>query len=144
MPIKKLHSSTLWNVDFAGLVLRVFMGGFMAYAHGWGKFVRWDEIKLDFATPFGMPDMLSAGLTVFAEFFCGILVAIGLFTRFAAIPVIITMAVAAFVIHGGDPLEDREGALTYLAAFTTILFLGSGKFSLDYILFKRKDRKVVQ
>lgn len=132
--------SAPWSVDLAALLLRVIMGGFMAYAHGWGKFQKWDEYKLDFATPFGMPDDVAAALTIFAELFACIFIVAGLFTRIATIPIIICMAVAAFNIHAGDPLVDREGAITYLATFLVVLMLGPGKYSLDHLFFKRNKR----
>ncbi|MBL7941883.1 MAG: hypothetical protein JNM00_03915 [Flavobacteriales bacterium] len=46
------------------------------------------------------------------------------------------MAVAAFNIHAGDSLADREGALTYLAAFLVIFIMGSGKYSMDHLLLR--------
>ena len=73
----------------------------------------------------------SLGLVVFAELFCAILIVLGLGTRFAAIPIIVTMAVAAFIVLAGNPFDGRELALLYLTAFTTILVLGAGSYSLD-------------
>ncbi len=59
------------------------------------------------------------------------LVIIGFKTRLAAIPVIITMAVAAFIVHAADPLGTKEMAILYLIAFTVIALLGAGKYSVD-------------
>jgi putative oxidoreductase len=66
----------------------------------------------------------SKALTVFAELFCAILIAAGLFTRAAMIPLIICMIVIVFVIHIGDPFEDREHGLLYLLSNIS-LFLTS-------------------
>jgi putative oxidoreductase len=41
------------------------------------------------------------------------------------------MAVAFFVHHAGDPLGERELALVYLLAFTTLALIGGGRWSLD-------------
>ena len=41
------------------------------------------------------------------------------------------MAVAAFVVHGADPLAKKEMALLYMVAFLAIAFIGPGRFSLD-------------
>ena len=106
--------------------------------HGYGKLMRWDEISVEFAQPFGLPHYWAAALTVFAEFFCCIFIVLGLFTRFATIPIIICMAVAAFKIHAGDPWEDKEGSLGYMMAFAAIFLLGSGKYSVDAIITKKK------
>ena len=137
--LKKFLSIFPWNIDLASLLLRVFMGGFMAYSHGWGKLMKWEELKMDFAEPFGMSMSTAAGLTIFAELFCALFIIAGLLTRFACIPIIICMAVAAFNAHAGDPLDDREGSLTYMASFLAMFFLGAGKYSLDFLLFRKRS-----
>ncbi len=135
--IQRLLSTKAWNTDLATLLLRLTFGISMLAFHGYGKLMRWDEISLKFAEPFGIPAYWSAGLTIFAEFFCSILIVFGLFTRFATIPVIICMAVAAFKIHYGDPWEDKEGSLGYMMAFVAVFLVGSGKYSIDYFLFNK-------
>jgi putative oxidoreductase len=49
----------------------------------------------------------------------------------ASIPVIITMGVAAFIVHASDPVAIKEKALLYLFAFLAIALLGAGKHSVD-------------
>jgi putative oxidoreductase len=71
---------------------------------------------------------------VFAEVVCAFFITIGLFSRAAAIPLIFTMAVAAFLVHGSDPFSGKELALSYLAAYAAILVAGPGKFSIDQSL----------
>lgn len=139
----KFNTSKLFvdpiNSDIASLILRIFMGGFMAYLHGYSKLQKWDLIQSDFVEPFGMPAWFAAGFTIFTELFCCAMIVAGFFTRINALLIMITMAVAAFNIHAGDPLEDREGSITYLAAFTAIFLLGPGKFSLDHFIFAKKN-----
>ncbi|MFN0033081.1 MAG: DoxX family protein [Flavobacteriales bacterium] len=135
--IRKLFSSQSWNTDLAALLLRVVFGGLMLWLHGHGKLMKWDEYSVKFAEPFGMPSYLSAALTIFAEFFCCILIVLGLFTRLSAVPIIICMAVAAFNIHWADSMHDKEASLTYMGAFIAIFILGGGKYSVDYLLSKK-------
>ncbi len=135
--MKKLLASKPFNVDLAALVLRVVMGFFMAYGHGWPKLMKWDVLIEKFSGPFGMPPSIALPLVIFAELVCSALIIAGLFTRFASVFIIVCMAVAAFYAHAGDPLMDREGSLTYMAAFFAIFLLGSGKYSLDKTFFKR-------
>lgn len=118
------------------LWLRIVGGGFML-AHGIPKLMKFfadDPIK--FADPFGLGATPTLGLTVFAEVGCAILILIGLKTRAATVPLIITMLVAAFVIHGADPFGKKELALMYLAIYLSLFFLGSGKYSVDNSLDK--------
>ncbi|MDZ4821957.1 MAG: DoxX family protein [Flavobacteriales bacterium] len=131
----KFFSVSIWTPDFVALLLRVVFGGLMVYLHGWGKLEGWNEIKNDFAKPFGMSDWWAAALTIFAEVFCCLFIIVGLFTRLASIPVILLMAVAAFNIHAGDPLDGRESAIIYLVAFIAIFLMGSGRWSVDRLVF---------
>jgi putative oxidoreductase len=78
----------------------------------------------------------SKGLTVFAELFCSIFVVVGLFTRFALIPLIICMVVIVFVVHSGDPFGDKESGLIYLLMYLTLFLTGPGKYSLDRMMGK--------
>lgn len=119
------------------LVLRVWVGLMMAFGHGWGKLIGFGARAERFADPLGVGSSVSLGLTVFAEFFCALALVLGLLTRGAAIPLMITMLVAGLVIHGDDPWGKKEMALLYLAPFLTLLITGPGKYSLDR-LFARK------
>jgi putative oxidoreductase len=60
--------------------------------------------------------------------------AIGLLTRPAALFGAVTMAVAFFVHHSGDPFGDRELAMLYGTVMLAFALLGSGKASLDHLL----------
>ena len=118
--------------DLSLLLLRLAFGGLMFLNHGLGKFnklMAGGEIK--FASVFGMGAELSLGLAVFAEALCALLVVIGLFTRMAVIPLIITMLVAIFVIHIGDPFKKMESAIIYLIPYLVLFWNGSGKYSVD-------------
>ena len=118
--------------DLSLLLLRITFGGLMFLNHGLGKFnklMAGGEIK--FASVFGMGPELSLGLAVFAEVLCALMVVIGLFTRTAVIPLIITMLVAIFVIHIDDPFKRMESAIIYLIPYLVLFWNGSGKYSVD-------------
>ncbi|HVK46231.1 MAG TPA: hypothetical protein VM488_00275, partial [Pseudobacter sp.] len=59
------------------------------------------------------------------------LVVIGLFTRFAAIPVIIVLCVALFSAHKGLIFGEGEMAALFLGGYLAILIVGPGKISVD-------------
>ncbi len=120
------------------LVGRLMFGLIMAFSHGIGK-VPPPQGLIDGVTAMGLPlpgfMAWAAGL---AEFVGGLMIAVGLFTRPAAVLWLVTMAVAAFVAHGADPFQKKELALLYLSFAVVVLALGGGKFSLDHLL----DRKL--
>jgi putative oxidoreductase len=120
------------------LLLRLAVGGMMLVGHGWGKLINFGEKASVFPDPLGVGSMTSLSLAVFAEVFCSIGIILGLATRFVAIPLTITMFVAAFIIHSDDPWQKKEFALLYLAPFLTLIFTGAGRFSLDAVIEKRK------
>jgi len=116
--------------SIALLILRASFG-LMMLTHGWPKLLNLAGKASSFPDPLNIGSRYSLGLAVFAEFFCSILVVLGLGTRFAAIPLMVTMAVASLMINAGHSLADRELSILYMSAFTAILILGAGSYSLD-------------
>ena len=107
----------------------------MMITHGWGKFERVINGDFRFGDPLGIGVEASLILAAFAEFVCSVLVILGLTTRLAAIPLIVTMLVAWQVAHADDPFSSQEKAVFYLLSFLTILITGPGKYSLDQKIF---------
>lgn len=125
------------SIDFSVLFLRVFSSLFML-THGYDKFIKIFSGDLSFADPIGLGEPNSLFLAVFAEFFCSILVIIGLFTRPALFILGTTMTIIAFIVHKSDPIGDKEHALLFLIIYITIFITGPGKFSLDNRFFSKK------
>nr|WP_299204243.1 DoxX family protein [uncultured Brumimicrobium sp.] len=133
--MKRLTKEWAYGKDVNALVLRLVMGLSMFYGHGLGKMnVLFGSGEINFPDPLGIGMTLSIGMAVFAEVLCALLVTVGLFTRLALIPLIATMAVAAFIVHGGDPFGKIELSLLYLAGYVGLLFIGPGRFSVDHII----------
>jgi putative oxidoreductase len=113
------------------LVSRVLISVFML-THGWPKLMRFfSEESIKFADPIGVGVIPSLLLAVFSEVVCSVFIILGLGTRAASIPLIITMLVAAFIVHADDPFARKEMALLYLLGYIMLLILGSGKYSID-------------
>ena len=86
MLIQKILSPLPWSAngtDWASLILRFSFGGLMAYNHGYSKFSDLIGGASDFPDPIGIGVYPSFILTVFVELVCCLLLAVGLFTRFA-------------------------------------------------------------
>lgn len=128
------------NVSIALLILRVVIGTFML-THGIGKAENlFGSDPIQFADPIGIGVTASLALAVFSEVFCSILIIIGLATRFAAIPLLITMLVATFIVHINDGFGKQEFALLYAVIYSTIAIIGAGKYSIDYIITNSKNK----
>lgn len=122
------------------LILRIAVGGMML-THGWPKVGKLFETPIKFPDPIGVGPEVSLWLAVFAEVLCAALLVIGLATRLAAIPFLITMIVAALIVHGDDPFSKQELALFYGAGALTLLFTGPGSISVDEGILARGKPK---
>lgn len=104
---------------------KVFGGGMMNHYH------RVESL--------GLPGFL-AFPSAFAELFGGILVLLGLFTRFAAMAILIDMVVAIWKVHWNNGLLGENGyqfALSLSAMCFTLMCYGAGPLALE-ILRKRR------
>lgn len=132
--MKFLHLNFLpRSIDFALLALRLWFGLALLGLHGWGKLTGFADLAPKFANPFGLGSTLSLVLVIFAEVGCAALVAVGAFTRFAALVLSINFAVAFWMAHGHRLTGPNNGELSFLflGAFVAIFFAGAGKFSVD-------------
>ncbi|MBZ0328169.1 MAG: DoxX family protein [Altibacter sp.] len=118
------------RTHFGLLLLRVGVSALML-THGIPKLINLVTGNLEFGDPIGIGTTASLILAVIGEAICPMLVIVGFKTRWAAIPTIITMGVAAFIVHASDPIGTKEKALLFLVAFLAIALLGAGKYSID-------------
>lgn len=126
------------------LILRIGFG-IMFILHGWPKFTGGPE-KWAGLGAYGMGAIGINFLPVFwgflaaaAEFLGGIHLIFGLFTRFAALFMMLTMLVAAFThITGGEGISGASHALESAFVFAALLLSGGGQYSLDNQFFRKK------
>jgi putative oxidoreductase len=119
------------------LALRLFFGLTMVIHHGWDKLMTFSDKSSGFPDPMHVGHAVSLALTVFAEVVAAVLLAIGLWTRFAALVLAIEMAVAFTLIHkmAMSGMMPGEMAFMYFGAYLTLLLAGGGRFSLDMAFF---------
>jgi putative oxidoreductase len=118
------------QTDIGILILRVFAGGMMLVAHGWGKLTGFSTKMSVFPDPLGIGSQLSLAGTVFTEVFCALFIVLGIKTRWFAIPAAFTMLIAAAVVHGNDPFGTQEKAWMYFFCYAVLAFTNGGKFSV--------------
>lgn len=122
------------------LLLRVFTGLSLAFAHGINKVPPSERFIAGVAKlGFQLPEVF-AWAAAFSEFFGGILLALGLLTRPASFFILMTMLIAGFVRHAPDPFGVKELAFIYASVAIMFLLLGSGRFGVDALL-RRKEGK---
>lgn len=123
-------------------VLRVVVG-IVFLMHGGQKLFVWGFGGVaGFLGQVGIPaPMLAAVIVTLVEFLGGLALLLGLFTRWAAIPLAIDTLVAILAVHlkaGFFLPNGYEFALTLLAANVALALLGSGEASVDRLLTKRR------
>lgn len=112
-------------VDFvAPLLLRLYLAPVLMQA-GWNKLTSFEDTAAWFGNPdwglgLPMPEVM-ASLAIGAEFFGAILLLIGLATRLIAIPLMITMLVAAMTVHLKNGWLAIADSSSWLADGTILL-----------------------
>tara|TARA_B100001750_G_C15114409_1_gene401767 strand:+ start:93 stop:533 length:441 start_codon:yes stop_codon:yes gene_type:complete len=128
----------LKKIDFIGLfLLRLYLFSVFWYA-GTYKYATFEKFSDWIGSSLNIPyPEILTWIIISAEAGGSILLLIGLFVRWASIPLIILMANAIILVHwqNGWSQESNgiEMAVTYAAMLLILLFSGGGKyFSLDY------------
>lgn len=128
--LRRLLRTAPLSLDFGLLILRVASAAVML-THGWPKVANYRERLHSFGDPYGLGPEITLTFAVLAEFFCAILVGLGLLTRYALIPLVITMSTVVLVVHADDPFARKEIPLLLLTCFVTLFFCGPGRYSFD-------------
>jgi putative oxidoreductase len=135
--MKKLLSTSYSAGAFSAamLILRLSFGVLMMM-HGYDKLIHFGDLQHKFMNFMGIGSTMSLALVVFAEFFCSLFLILGLFTRLAAIPLIIATCVMVFKAHNGEVFGDGQTAALYLTGYLVLLFVGPGRVSIDSMIGK--------
>lgn len=131
--LKRLLSFSPYSLDLAALVMRFVFCGLLFYNHGLIKMQLFSEDPSGFPNPMHLGAQTTYYLVMFAEGFCAILVLLGLFTRLALLPILVTLGTAVLSVHADNALTDKELPILYLSVYIAIFLLGPGRYSLDAI-----------
>ncbi len=123
------------------LAVRLYWG-WQFWQAGWGKVTHISHV-IEYFTSLGLPaPALNAYLIAWLETIGGILLAVGLFSRFISFPLLIDMIVA-YVVGDREALGSvfsdpgkfyAATPYTFLFASLLILVFGPGKLSLDGLI----------
>jgi putative oxidoreductase len=129
------------KLDWLGpLVARITLG-VLFVSTGWGKVHSLAKVTAYF-TELGIPfPGIQAPMVSLIELIGGVLLVIGLGSRFAALPLMGSMVVAILTAQRANvhDLPDLFGLVewTYFALLLWVSLAGPGKISLDHVLFSR-------
>lgn len=137
---------TTWANMFGLLVIRSMLGVVFMY-HGAQKLFGWFgggglSGTSAFMEQIGMPlPSVSALMAGGVEFFGGLALILGLWTRLTALPLIFTMLVAVVKVHGGA-FGAQQGGMEYPLTLAMVLIglslTGGGQLSVTAMLGQKK------
>lgn len=143
----------IWNAleryrDHGLLLLRLGVGlGFIWY-HGWDKLLggpdRWAEVgQATGHLGLGFAPVLFGFLAALAESLGGLLIALGLFFRPAAVALACVMFTAT-VFHHATGIGTPAHSFKNFWLFVGLVAVGPGRFSLDHLLAGGRPREPVE
>ena len=140
-----LSTTKYVDKDLGLLIIRVVTAGTLMLKHGWEKFSDFHTMltntRLRFPDPLHMGVFASLTMAQISDFYCALLVVIGLGSRFAAAYSFVCISVAWVAVHhfsyfgpGGD---HGEIIVLILGTLVGLVVSGPGRYSVDYLLADR-------
>ncbi len=132
----------------AGLaILRIWTGATLFLCHGWEKRPsHWAQFMAHFPNPIGVGSHVSFFIAFVSDFVCGILLIVGLGTRWAAAYCFANIFVAWAFVHHFAFLGNDHGQLIvlYLGALLTLFVAGPGTACIDHLLARKPQTPDLQ
>ena len=130
------------NFANVGLLLLRFYAGITIMSAGLDK-LPVPEWMIDQVISIGFPfPAFFAWVACFSEFAFGLMLILGLNSRISALFLAITLGTAAFSFHNVVPFLNMHITQFFFWIFVLFVFIGAGKFSLDYLIMKPKSKSV--
>jgi putative oxidoreductase len=123
--------------DAGLLLLRIGAFAMIAAFHVRPKLAHFDDELQGFPDPLGIGHGPSFVLALLSEGGCALLVAAGIGTRAATLPIVFTMIMVLVLGARGFEGADVQSALLYALPYAALALLGPGSWSLDARLASR-------
>ena len=142
-----LRTTGFSYTNMARLFMRLFVG-IMFLQFGIRHWVNYDALVDHFPTVLGLESSLCLQLMIINEIVCSTLIIIGLMTRLATVPPMLSMIAAEYYIlhdmipanvamYGLDSTDPGYLPIMFIGIYCFLWLAGPGKISLDYILSLR-------
>ena len=128
------------NQKYSEVFIRAIIGFHLIYGtqdnvFSWERMLEFSE----FLASFGFPiPLVSAVVSVYAQFICGILFIIGYQVRISAVIMICNFIIALLMVHTGDTYPGAFPAIMMLAGSLYLLFNGSKVLNVNTLFFKKE------
>jgi putative oxidoreductase len=125
--------------DAGLLLLRLGAFALIVAFHVRPKLAHFDEEMRQFPDPLGIGHAASFVLALLSEGGCALLIAAGVGTRAATLPIVFTMATVLVLRARGFEGADVQSALLYALPYAALALLGPGAWSIDARLSSRYE-----
>jgi putative oxidoreductase len=137
-PLRAKALAKLENLRPLALLLGRLAVGLLFMSTGWGKVHDIPKVTAFFESLHIPAPGFNAVLVGYSELLCGTALVLGLFSRLATIPLIVSMTIAILTakwpsIKGLFDLVEAD-EFTYLIVLVMIAILGPGKYAIDHVL----------
>lgn len=126
--------------QFADLPIRLTVGFHLIFGTqdnilSWERMIEFATFLEEYNFPF---PLISAVLSVYAQFLAGVFFIIGWEVRMAGLVMIFNFLVAIFMVHMNDPYPAIYPALSMMAGALFLVFNGVGRLSIQKLLENRR------
>lgn len=137
-----LYSAGLTFTNMARLFMRLFTG-IMFMQFGIRQITSFNELATTFPSVLGMGSETTLVVMILIEIVCSIFILLGLLTRWALVPPLVSMIIAENFIMQYYSAMDMSRLYSMQAGYVPVMFIGifvfmmlagPGKISLDYII----------
>jgi putative oxidoreductase len=123
------YSETLFNLGT--FILRLATGYLVCLNHGIPKITHFSDWQGSFFNLAHIGSRSSLVLSILAEVFASMFLILGLFSRFAALLLVLDLGVAVFLYHAPHPISRFEDAILFFVISLFLLMVGPGRYSVD-------------
>ncbi|MBA5687450.1 DoxX family protein [Duganella sp. LX47W] len=115
----------------AGLLLLRLAGAFLLlYVHGVPKLLHYGSELHHIEDPLHLGAGITLSLAIFAEVLCPLLVAAGVYTRLACLPILFLLLVSMVFVHPDWSIADGQFGWLLMTIFASVAVAGPGRYRL--------------
>lgn len=118
------------------LIFRILLSLELIVAHGLKKIGMGVSEVEQVPNPLHLPEAFNSLFADAANLVFPVFVIFGFFTRIAVLPILAVTLTGYFILHWNDALLVKDTPFMYSLCYLFLLFMGSGKYSVDHYLIK--------
>lgn len=128
---------TFGAADKATLFLRLFIGAIL-FTEAITKSQQFPMLQSEYPTILGIESAIVVSIVGILELFAGMMLTVGLLTRWIAVIMAVVMLAAAFIFFPAQSFDQSELKVVYAGIYVTLAISGGGRYALDTLIFTKR------